>query len=719
MTATEHLLSATENSIAPGIDEATFLNREISWLRFNRRVLEEAQNPEHPLLERLRFLSISAKNLDEFDMVRVAGLKEQLRAGITRKSQDGLTPQEQLNEISTEASDLIYDQQAEWKLLLQHLDKAKISIRKPDQLLPEMLEEMGTIFDKDIFPVLTPLAIDPVHPFPFIENKGFAIALSLTHKNNHNAMMALVPIPTHVSRFVELATKAATSVYLAVEDVIAYYVSKLFPGFEALSVCAFRVIRDSDIEIEEEAEDLIREFELLLKQRRKGRIVRLTLDASAPQELQQFITDHIGVERSDVISHDGLIGLAQIDQLIDKTRHDLLFDEYLPRYPERVRENGGDCFAAIRQKDFLVHHPYESFDVVERFLKQAAIDPQVVAIKHALYRTSEDSPIIAALIEAAENGKSVTALVEIKARFDEEANIKWARNLERAGVKVVFGLVQLKTHAKLSLIIRKEETGLRAYGHFGTGNYHPLTAKIYTDLSLFSDDPALCRDAGRAFNYVTSYAEADAFEKLALSPISLRQSLMDHIDNEIKSAKNNQPAAIWAKMNSLVDAGVIEKLYEASMAGVQIELIIRGICCLKPGIKGLSENIRVKSIVGRFLEHSRIVCFGNGHSLPNENARIYLSSADWMPRNLNRRIETLVPIENETVKAQILDQIMVANINDDTQSWVMDENGHYTRSKQKHSDGFSAHEYFMKNPSLSGRGRALKESLPPRLRPRV
>jgi polyphosphate kinase len=689
----------------PAQPEARYFNRELSWLAFNRRVLEEASNPHHPLLERVRFLSISASNLDEFFMVRVAGLKAHQALGVEERSADGLTPNQQLLAINAEAERLVTNQHEVWATLQTALDGAGIHVIADDPLEEEAERWLDVHFREQIFPVLTPQAIDPAHPFPFIPNQGRSLIFEI--KKGKTIVRELLMAPATLPRFIRIPGRQSR--YIALEDLIRRKTDYLFPKYEVVRGGAFRIIRDSDIEVEEEAEDLVRYFRTAIKRRRRGRVVRLEFEPGMPEGLVGAVKEGLDAATAITSETRGFLGMSQLSLLVDEDRPDLKFPPFDPRFPERIREHGGDCFAAIKEKDILVHHPYESFEVVVAFIEQAAADPDVIAIKQTLYRAGKQSAIVRALIDAAESGKSVTAVVELKARFEEEQNLVWASALERAGVQVVYGFIDWKTHAKVSMVIRREEKGYRTYCHFGTGYYHPVTAKIYTDLSYFTADPKTGRDVAKLFNYITGYLEPRNLKLLVTSPQNLRAELIRLVDAEIAAARDGKPSGIWAKMNSLVDPIIIEKLYEASNAGVQIDLVIRGICCLRPGVPGMSENVHVKSIVGRFLEHARLWCFANGHQLPNPDAKVYISSADWMPRNFDRRIEYMLPIENGTVHAQLLDQVMVANLIDNEQSWRLKPDGTYERLKPKPDEAFNLHSYFMSNPSLSGRGQALKK----------
>ena len=690
----------------------SYINRELSWIAFNQRVLDEANNTKHPILENLKFLSISGSNLDEFYMVRVAGLHAQVDEGVNIKSSDGMLPQEQLSAVNQKANLLMKNQQTTWKKLKEKMSDNNILILSKISLSTQEKEQCAEYFEANVLPVLTPLAIDPAHPFPFVGNLGLVLSVQLKHKKNNKKRNALLPLPTILPRFIEIESNKDTLKMIPLEEMLMLFSNKIFDGYDFLGGGLFRVIRDSDVEFQEEAEDLVISFQKQLRTRRRGKVVRLKIDKNCPKIIKNMIIDSLEVNPEDIVEIDGIIGISSLIEIYNAGPKRLCFKKFEARFPERIRDAGDNIFKAIKNKDLVVHHPYESFDVVVDFLKQAARDPNVVAIKQTLYRTKTDrSPIIESLIEAAEAGKSVTAVVELKARFQEEANIKLSQDLEKAGVHVVYGVVDLKTHAKVSLVVRREGKKLNTYVHFGTGNYHPTTAKIYTDLSLFTCNIDYALDASRFFNMVTGHNDTENWSLIEAAPKGLRKKLLRLIDEEIINAKAGKPSGIWLKCNAIVDPTIINALYKASASGVKIDLIVRGVCCLKPGVPNLSENIRVKSIIGRFLEHGRIYCFAAGRKMPSSKNKVFISSADLMQRNFDRRVELLIPITNHTVHAQILKQIMVVSLNDINQSWEMDNQGHYNRLKHDQTK-ISAQDYFIQNPSLSGTGQDLNKNKP-------
>ena len=694
------------------LSKTKYINRELSWLEFNKRVLEEAENSKIPLGERLNFLSISGSNLDEFFMVRVAGLKGQVDSEVFIETIDGLMPEQVLYEVIKKSKFIKKKQNECWKIILKELSKKGIKVCETKQLNVTEKRWLKTYFVKEIFPLLTPVAIDPAHPFPFVPNLGLSIVLKLKNKKSKNIIRVVIPFPKGLKKFIKVND---TNKFIPTDNIIIFFIDQLFPKYTFISYGAFRLIRDSDIEFSDEAEDLVTTFENQLRKRRYGREVLLEMTKSIPEDLKNMIINSLNINRDNIIYAEHILDISSANQITSSVNKELRWKNFKPRFPERIKDANDNCFAAIRYKDMIVHHPYESFDVVVKFLRQAAKDKKVLVIKQTIYRTAkENNEIIEALVEAAEEGKSVTALLEIKARFDEELNIKVSRYLKRYGVQVVYGSINLKTHAKISLVVRRERKGLNTYVHFGTGNYHINTAKVYTDLSLFTCNKELAEDAQQFFNMATGYASPSRWRHLSIAPDNLRNDILTLIDNEISNKLRGKKSEIWFKCNSLIDEEVINKLYKASQVGVKIELIVRGVCCLRPQIKGLSENISVRSIVGRFLEHSRIYCFSNGHSMPSSKAKIFISSADIMPRNFDRRYEVMVPILNQTVHKQILNQIMVANLKDNTQAWEMKSSGEYSRIKEGKSP-ISAHNYFMSNPSLSGRGKSIKIKKPKNL----
>lgn len=697
-----------------------YINRELSFLDFNYRVLAQAHDEALPLLERIRFLGISCSNLDEFFEIRVAGLKQRLELGSLGGGPDGMSVPEQLTAIHERAMAIVKDQyDLLHQLVFPALAARGVQFANGKTLTARQRTWLADYFAKEVEPVLTPLGLDPARPFPRIQNKSqnFIVRLSGKDAFGRDAELAVVQVPRSLPRIIRLPQTdeaPGTIHFVFLSAVISTFIARLFNGMTVEGAWQFRVTRNSDLFVDdEEVDNLLRAIEGELAQRRYGAAVRLETSVDCPEDITNFLLRHFALTKDDLYQVNGPLNLNRLMAIYDLLdRPDLKYMPFTPCIPKRVVAKE-DIFAVMRDADLLLHHPFESFAPVIDLLRQAGTDPDVLAIKQTLYRTSNDSPIVTALCEAADAGKSVTALVELKARFDEAANIRQSRRLERSGAHVVYGFTNYKTHAKISTVVRREGDNLVTYTHYGTGNYHPITARIYTDLSLFTCDPALGRDATKVFNYLSGYVQPEGLENLAISPITLKPRLLEMIAAEADHARAGRPAAIWAKLNSVIEPDIIDALYAASQAGVKIQLVIRGICGLRPGIAGLSENIRVKSIVGRFLEHSRIICFGNGHGLPSRKARVFISSADWMGRNLTRRVETLVEIRNDTVKAQIVSQIMAANLADEAQSWVLQPDGRYLRDlPEGRDDLFNCHRFFMENPSLSGRGSAGAKDVP-------
>lgn len=662
-----------------------FADRELTWLAFNERVIEEAEDQQVPLLERVRFLGIASSNLDEFFMVRVSGIQEQLQADVRTRNSAGFTPEEQFERVHRRVHEQVARMyEALNRTLLPALATEGIYLRRSSELTRQQKAFLREYFDREVFPVLTPLAVDSGHPFPHLRNLSLNLAVRLDpHEDKPTSLLfAVVQVPTVLDRLVRLPAKDGHFEYILLEELISQEISLLFPGMKVREVSAFRVTRDGDIEFaEEEADDLLKTIEEELRLRERGSAVRLSVEKKSSAELVALLQKTIGLTPMQVYALDGPINLSEVSGLANQVdRSDLKYQPFVPsiRRPMRTHKN---IFRAIASGDILLHHPYESFSTVSDFIEQAANDPNVLAIKQTLYRTSGDSNIVKSLMLAAENGKQVAALMELKARFDEERNIGWARQMEKAGVHVVYGLVGLKTHAKLCLVVRKEDGGLRRYVHLGTGNYNPITARVYTDLGLLSCDPDLCDDASELFNLLTGYSRMPEWRKIVVAPSHMRDFFLQSIEREIEKAQAGGKGRIRAKLNSLVDDEIIMALYRASCAGVSIDLLVRGICCLRPGIKGVSENIRVSSIVDRFLEHSRLYIFGEG-----DDETVWLSSADWMQRNLDRRVETAFPIENPALKRRIIDEIWTIAMMDNVKRRHLQSDGVYIRPKAREGE---------------------------------
>ena len=705
--ANEMMFCGLTESILPAANsDNRYFNRELSWLAFNERVLALAEDRTLPLAERLRFVSISADNLHEFFMVRIAGLRQLHQRGVHRVPVEDTEIEMLLSLLHQRSSALMDKQNRLLAALITAFRAENIFILDEAPNDSEDLEWLEMHFITNILPLLTPTTLDPAHPFPFFHNqgKGMLFELADTHKKRVHGVILL---PENLGRFVKLPGNNLR--FVLVEAVIKAFIGKIYTKHVLKSSSVFSIIRDSEIEIDDEANDLINEFETALRARKRGSVVLMTLTSDASASTLKLLCQAMAIGKDRCFGSDGPVSLNNFAELISYMPKHLLYPTFNPRIPQRIRDFDGDCFAAIRNKDFVVHHPYESFEVVVRFLQQAARDPDVLAIRQTLYRTTPDSPIVRTLIEAAESGKSVTAVIELKARFDEKNNILLARDLERAGVHIAYGLTDLKIHAKMSAVVRRESGRLVTYTHLGTGNYHSITAKVYTDLSYFTCDRDVGRDVYEVFKYLTSHVHPEKLKKSFISPHQSMPRLSNLIDAEIVAAGEGKPSGIWVKCNAIVDRNLIDKLYEASCAGVKIEIIARGICCLRPGIKGLSENITVKSIVGRYLEHGRVYAFANGGKFGSSKNLVFMSSADLMPRNLLRRVEMFVQLENPTVRKQVINQILTALLQDEKNSWFLMPDGSY-RHPETGPDSFSAHDYFIANPSLSGAGSLARET---------
>lgn len=667
-----------------------YINRELSWLEFNNRVLEEARDNENPLFERLKFISIVSSNMDEFFMVRVASLWDQVLVGFNKTDPSGLTPIEQIQKISKRVHKIVYDQYNCFnRSLLQRLKKENIFFLKSNELDDYQRNYIDKYFWRNIYPVLTPMVVDPTRPFPLVQNKSLNIALIIqNNKSSEKGYFASVQVPAVLKRYIELPTKENKKLFILLEDVIKMFIQNLFNGYEIQNMGCFRITRNADLGVDEEgAEDLLEAIEQSIKKRKWGNVVRLEVEKGLSRKLLNILKKEMEIPEEGIYEVSGPLDLTFLMKINSLKGYDhLKYDSYTPKLPI-IFNQYDDVFQAVRENDIILHHPYQAFDPVAELVQKAAKDPNVLAIKQTLYRVSGDSPIIKALAEAAERGKQVTVLVEIKARFDEENNIIWAKHLEKSGCHVIYGLVGLKTHCKILLIVRKEDDGIKRYVHMGTGNYNDVTANLYTDLGLFTSSPYFGADISALFNMLSGFSEFTSFYKIDISP-GLDKKFIELIKQETDNAEKGKKTKIIAKMNSLVDEGIIKALYKASCAGVEIDLIVRGICCLKAGVPGVSENIRVRSIVGRFLEHSRIYYFYN-----NGNDLMFLSSADWMPRNLKRRVELLFPIEDEKIRHEIK-EILDISLRDTVKARILNRDGSYSKIDKRGKEIINSQEYF-------------------------